>query len=179
MFFMFPPRYKKSVETYQLLAPLVEAVGLPITVETSNHDPTPICIEPIATYIRLKIREMYKQSADYIPMGVYRCCVRDSNLRVSYASNESRTKRVIYAFSIYGVPQRQRNAFLQLFPAVLNRFRREDDTKIQKFLNSPNPQQVFFQKNVWITPFIVQISKNRKCKNVRRAVSFPKQLTVY
>ena len=29
MFFMFPPRYKKSVETHQLLAPQSEAVGLP------------------------------------------------------------------------------------------------------------------------------------------------------
>ena len=56
MFFMFPPRYKKSVETYQLLAPPLEALGLPITVETSNHDPTPICIELITIYMRLKIR---------------------------------------------------------------------------------------------------------------------------
>ena len=54
--FDYLPKYKKSVETYQLPAPQSEAVGLPVTVETSNYDPTPICSEPIAIHIRLKIR---------------------------------------------------------------------------------------------------------------------------
>lgn len=39
MFFMFPPRYKKSVETYQLLAPHSEALGLPILSKRATMTP--------------------------------------------------------------------------------------------------------------------------------------------
>gem|GEM_PF-4006937 len=40
----FPKIQKKRGDSCQLLAPLIEAVGLPITVRTSNYNPTPICI---------------------------------------------------------------------------------------------------------------------------------------
>ena len=60
---------------------------------------------------------MYKQSAAYIPTGVYRCLCSLMSLRVSYAFRLSRTKRVIYAFSIYGVPQAPQRHFFSAFPS--------------------------------------------------------------
>ena len=84
------PKIQKSVETWPLLAPHLEAVGLPITVRTSNYNPTPICKITPAKFGRCTLITY--------PWASIVAIFLDSNLRVSYASKVSRTKRVIYAF---------------------------------------------------------------------------------
>ena len=52
-------------------------------------------------------------------MGVYRCCCSLMNLKFSGFST-SRTKRVIYAFSINGAPHCFWNSFLTAFPVAIH-----------------------------------------------------------
>ena len=49
----------------------------------------------------------------------------------------------------------------------LHHFRREDNAKILKILNSPYFLTRFFHKNVWVTHFIVQIVKTPMRQTIR------------
>ncbi len=58
------PQDTKKRGDCPLLAPRFEAVGLPITVRTSNYNPTPIC----KRHIQL-INRMSRMVGFYIPYG--------------------------------------------------------------------------------------------------------------
>ena len=67
-------------------------------------------------------------------------------MRVSYAFDTSRTKRVIYAFSIYGVTQTPKERFPEVFPGgFYTAIGVKTSQKYKIFLNHQLPKQYFFK----------------------------------
>ena len=79
-------------------------------IRTSNHDPTPICKITPAKLSRCTSLHTHGRLSLLLFLNEF-----ESFLRFQVVKN----KRVIYAFSINGVPHRQRNSFLMAFPVVV------------------------------------------------------------
>lgn len=66
------------------------------------------------------------------------------NMRVSYAFNTSRTKRVIYAFSINGILKTSKKTFLVVFYAIVLAYWYEDGAKLEIISDTCKSMFIFF-----------------------------------
>jgi len=104
------------VETYSSLAPRVEAVGLPYSSERATTTPRRYIYhnnpKPFPTLSDVKVWN-YPNTHMHERLSLL---LFSDEYEVSYAFNTSRTKRVIYAFSINGILKALKKTLLSLYP---------------------------------------------------------------
>ena len=136
------------METYQLLAPRIEAVGLPTLLKRATTTPRRYVLNQSLHTLDSKSEQMYKQSVDYIPMDVYRCLCSltryESFLRFRYVKNKARDIRLFHIWCPTSASKTLLFGFSQRF---LHHFRREDIAKIHFFFETTNNRGNFSYKS--------------------------------